>query len=183
MDSQLYELNNQSALGQKLRIAREQKKYSQREVARALNLSPHIIDAIEREDYMSLPEPVYVKGYIRNYAELLNIADDIMISSVHFTDLHPEIKSYENIPSVRVWKVNLAKYFHQSFNIVTLLILGVIIFVAWHERHHDNQIDQSDLLFKHLAVQVVPFQKKSENIVPDVNNAELLKQIQPWKSP
>jgi len=183
MDSQNYELNFQSAIGQKLKNAREKKNLSQREVARALNLTSKVIDALEREDYLSLPGPVFVKGYIRSYAEFVNLAESSITLHVNVIKAHSEIKPEQQLSQIKLWLIYLVKLIQQSFNYIALILFGVIIFIAWHERHHDIQKNQSDLLFKNLAAQTIPFQKKSEQIVPDVKNSELLKQIQPWKSP
>jgi cytoskeletal protein RodZ len=183
MDSQNYELNFQSAIGQKLKNAREKKNFSQREVANALNLTTKVIDALEREDYLSLPGSVFVKGYIRSYAQFLNLVEPSITSQINFIKVHSHIKPYQKISQAKLWTTYWIKMIHQSFNYIALILFGVVIFIAWHERHHDIQKNQSDLLFKNLAAQMIPFQKKSEEIAPDINNSELLKQIQPWKSP
>jgi len=41
--------------------------------AEELHLSTHIIKALEREDFAHLPEPPYVRGYLRGYSKLADI--------------------------------------------------------------------------------------------------------------
>jgi len=50
-------------------------------VAQILHLSSHQIEAIEANDFNSLPEPTYVRGYLRSYCQLLNIAPDSVLKS------------------------------------------------------------------------------------------------------
>jgi cytoskeleton protein RodZ len=50
-------------------------------VAQILHLSRHQIEAIEANDYESLPEPTYVRGYLRSYCQLLNVSSDSVIDS------------------------------------------------------------------------------------------------------
>lgn len=43
------------------------------QAAEELHLSPHIIKALEQEDFAHLPEPPYVRGYLRGYSKLADI--------------------------------------------------------------------------------------------------------------
>ena len=64
--------------GQRLRAAREQLGLTERQVAERLHLSTTYVKALEADDYERLPEAAFVKGYLRNYARLLELpADDI----------------------------------------------------------------------------------------------------------
>jgi len=67
------------ALGRELFGAREQRGMSIEDVARALNLSPRHISALESDDYESLSGPTYIRGYLRGYAQLLDLDADALI--------------------------------------------------------------------------------------------------------
>ncbi len=43
------------------------------QAAEELHLSAHIVKALEREDFAHLPEPPYVRGYLRGYSKLADI--------------------------------------------------------------------------------------------------------------
>jgi cytoskeleton protein RodZ len=58
--------------GRMLAEARVAKGLSLAEVAAQLKLSPSQVTALEADDYGSLPGPVFVRGFIRNYARLLD---------------------------------------------------------------------------------------------------------------
>lgn len=60
-------------LGEILREARIQKRLSPEEVARSLLLKKEVIKALEEGDWANLPEAAYVRGFIKNYADLLGL--------------------------------------------------------------------------------------------------------------
>lgn len=57
--------------GKQLARLREQRGYSQEFVAGKLHLRVRVIDLLETDNYELLPEPVFIKGYMRAYAKLL----------------------------------------------------------------------------------------------------------------
>jgi len=62
-------------IGQLLREAREKRGVTFEEVSNALFIRKRVVGAIEAGDWKSLPHPVYVKGYVTQYATFLEIAD------------------------------------------------------------------------------------------------------------
>ncbi len=66
--------------GATLAAAREAKGLTRNEVAERLKLSPRQIEALEAEDWAALPDPVFVRGFVRNYARLLDLDAETLIS-------------------------------------------------------------------------------------------------------
>lgn len=65
--------------GRQLRTAREAANVSLAFIAQRLRLKEHVLAAIEADDYKATPNPVFVRGYLRAYARLLNVpADEIV---------------------------------------------------------------------------------------------------------
>lgn len=62
--------------GQRLRKARELRGLLPEQVARELNLPVRFVQAIESDDYHGLPEPAFVRGYMRRYAQLVKLSPD-----------------------------------------------------------------------------------------------------------
>lgn len=62
--------------GQRLRKARELRGMSIEQVARELALSPRYVVAMESDVYKNLPEPAFVRGYMRRYAQLVKLSPD-----------------------------------------------------------------------------------------------------------
>ncbi len=62
-----------ASVGAYLRDLREEKGTTVDEVANQIFIRPALVAAIETGDWESLPEPVFVQGFIRRYAEYLGL--------------------------------------------------------------------------------------------------------------
>lgn len=69
--------------GAKLSAARKEQGLSLGDVARQLKLSVRQIEALERDDYDAFPSRVFVRGFLRNYAKLLQLDLEACIGQVH----------------------------------------------------------------------------------------------------
>ena len=65
--------NKISSVGSVLSAARQRQGLSIADVARQLKLGVRQIEALEADDYKNLPRITFVRGFIRNYAKLLQI--------------------------------------------------------------------------------------------------------------
>lgn len=72
--------SNAQRPGERLRQARLLKHRELKEIATELNISERLLTAIEADDYKSLPEPAFIRGYLRGYGRLLGIDSDVLIS-------------------------------------------------------------------------------------------------------
>lgn len=70
--------NKAADLGILLRAKREQKQLSIGEVSERLKLPARQIEALEQGDYNSLPEPVFVRGFLRSYGRFLNLEESTL---------------------------------------------------------------------------------------------------------
>ena len=68
-------------LGKQLQQARESQDISIEEVSNRLRLSPRQIKALESDDFTALPEPMITRGFIRNYARLLEIDPEPLLEA------------------------------------------------------------------------------------------------------
>lgn len=64
---------------------RRRQSLSVTDVARQLKLSPRQVEALERDDYAALPGPVFVRGFMRNYARMLGVDAEPLVRSVEAT--------------------------------------------------------------------------------------------------
>lgn len=62
--------------GQRLKKARELRGLSLEQVTSELRLSQRIVAGMEADDYSALPEPAFVRGYMRRYAQLVKLSPD-----------------------------------------------------------------------------------------------------------
>ena len=75
------EVQLQESVGQRLRAAREALNLPRAEAAAALHLGESVIEALEQNDRERLPDPVFVQGYLRKYARLLNVSEDPILNA------------------------------------------------------------------------------------------------------
>ncbi len=66
--------------GRQLREAREARKLSPQQVASQLRMQVRIIEALESDDYSSLPGSTFVQGYLRSYSRLLGLPEESVVA-------------------------------------------------------------------------------------------------------
>ena len=115
-------------IGKIFQQAREQIKMTTAEVASKLNLDVRYIEAIEANDFSSIPGRSYVYGYIRTYAKLLKLPEkDIMASYQLDTSddakLLPEYLGQKKLFSGKT-KSNFVM-------VLILLVISSLLFLTW----------------------------------------------------
>lgn len=80
MDSDVLTENQQVSAGALLRMAREKKGLGLEEVVSKLKLSRRQIEALESDNFAELPGATFVRGFVRNYARVLEIDPDPILS-------------------------------------------------------------------------------------------------------
>jgi cytoskeleton protein RodZ len=66
--------------GARLQAAREAAGLSLEQVAQQLKLAPRQVRALEEEDFAQLPGRTFARGFVRNYARLLNLDGDDLLA-------------------------------------------------------------------------------------------------------
>jgi cytoskeleton protein RodZ len=67
--------------GERLRAARTAAGLTLQGVADDLHLGVELLEALERDDYSRLPSRVFVRGYLRNYARLVDLPADAILAA------------------------------------------------------------------------------------------------------
>ena len=78
-------LADAGGVGQQLRSAREARNITLAEAAQSLKLAPRQVAAIESEDWASLPGNTMIRGFVRNYARVLNLDADALMRALDAT--------------------------------------------------------------------------------------------------
>ena len=60
-------------IGNKLKAAREKRKLSRADVAKAVRISTQYVEAIENNEFHKLIAPIYAKGFIKLYAQCVQL--------------------------------------------------------------------------------------------------------------
>ena len=68
------------ALGAQLKEARIRRHLTMQEVAKATRMKSQMIDDIEKEDFSRIAAPIYGKGFIKLYAELVGLDPNPLIN-------------------------------------------------------------------------------------------------------
>ncbi|MFP5408608.1 MAG: helix-turn-helix domain-containing protein [Gammaproteobacteria bacterium] len=72
--------NDQLSVGQTLRAAREAQGMSLDDAAAHLRLMHRQIEAMEADEFASLGQSVFARGFVRNYARLLGLAPETLLA-------------------------------------------------------------------------------------------------------
>lgn len=78
-NSEAGELQGEKCLGSLLRATREERTVDLDEVAKATMVRRQYLEALENEEWNSLPSPVFVKGFLRSYAEFLGLDKELVL--------------------------------------------------------------------------------------------------------
>lgn len=113
--------NGLSSIGRTLRDAREAQGMTVEDAAGRLRLMHRQIEAMETDDFESLGQPVFARGFVRNYARLLGLAPDALLTRMEGAPSEPTAVSHAEPPLQRSWLTSPW---------LILLLLGLLVVVA-----------------------------------------------------
>ena len=106
--------------GAQLAAIREQHGYSAEYVASKLHLRVCMIERLEADDYQDMPEPVFIKGYLRAYANLVGVKPAPFLAS--FNRFHASTK---RVQERALWQTRRQTHQVGAFAVI------VVVAVAW----------------------------------------------------
>ena len=122
--------------GARLKAARETAGLSLDQAAQQLKLAPRQVKALEDEDFAHLPGRTFTRGFVRNYARLLNLAAEdllaLMPDASHAPALNaPTLQStgtmIAELPSRENGKPGLARW------LIPLVLVACVVAAAGYE--------------------------------------------------
>lgn len=161
--------------GRQLRAAREAKGWSLEDVAGQLKLARRQVEALEHEAFDELPSNLFIRGFVRNYARLLQIDAAPLIE--YLAGVLPQDPVHESAAAVNV-EVNQTfpdmRSSHagsSSSKILIVALIGVFIGVAavyWYLQ----QPSTPDVALPELSVpEVLPASAASAVVVNEIASA------------
>ncbi|MGQ3891045.1 helix-turn-helix domain-containing protein [Legionella sp. CNM-4043-24] len=129
--------------GAQLARVREKKGFTQEYVAVKLHLRVRIIELLEADDYLNLPEPVFIKGYLRAYAKLLGVNPEpyLQVFNNHY--------ALEKKPEKALWQSRRESHTGERLIrwITGLVAVSAIVVVSfWWQKNKDTQpADSTDI--------------------------------------
>ena len=171
---------NQAAqeLGALLKAKRTEKNIAIGEVAERLKFSAKQIESLESGDYKGLPEPIFVKGFIKTYGRFLGLDTDQVTSLLNEVfpsqvSAAPATTATENQTSLNFQDQKKSKSFPKWLPLVVVAALVVGAVYLWQSKSTEQNRQQEkstlevgDVAQPQLAtdnVQVVPMKASATN--------------------
>ncbi|HYN76379.1 MAG TPA: RodZ family helix-turn-helix domain-containing protein [Lamprocystis sp. (in: g-proteobacteria)] len=87
--------------GRRLRVLRQSRGLEVARVAAQLHLRVPMVEALEQDRYQDLPGPVFIAGYLRNYARLLGLDPEPLLAAYRQANPAPEPAALRFMPPPR----------------------------------------------------------------------------------
>ncbi|HSF10626.1 MAG TPA: RodZ domain-containing protein [Nitrospirales bacterium] len=172
--------NAMETLGGLFRQTRERQRLSLEQIASRTRIQQHHLQALEEEDFASLPAKVFVKGFVRSYARSLGLDEDnaiqlFLTSSSNFYDRTQEEQQHIQVTLQAAHR----KRFNWNFVVILFLAIGGILFYLLPEQQEPlpptpesetplpiNETKKEALLEPLPPIEVSPDSVSSEAPVP-----------------
>lgn len=138
--------------GEVLREARRARDLSMKYIANQLRLSIDIVDALENDDYKNLPVAAFVQGYIRNYAALLGLNADPLITQ--YTLRKEEETTFKAKKKRKLKKGKSSKNHVLPVRIFSYVISLGLIIAAMALIYNSKPKEDEDILLADETIQV-----------------------------
>jgi len=127
------------SLGAHLKRVREEKKLTVEDIATSLNMKKDVIEAIEADTILDILPPAYARGFIRNYAELLDLDRHAIIE--RFDMLYRKDTPRVFVRDVGPLKPAERRQRHGKGMMAYLflvLIIAAVVAAVWYQLHQMN---------------------------------------------
>lgn len=115
-----------SAVGERLRKAREAAGYSLADVSTRSRIPVRVLETLESGDWAAIGAPVFVRGHVRAYARVLGLTlDDQALPSPLSTSQIPSLVSHSHVPRYRHVAENLGR------RIVYIVLTAALVVPVW----------------------------------------------------
>jgi cytoskeleton protein RodZ len=159
-------LNAVNGFGQLLRAERLKRKLSVNEVARRLRLSVQQVNAIEEEDYSKLPSGTFLRGFIRNYGNLLQLDTSALLrlvaQSAPVTTQQGFVKPVSTIPFISSKRVSGRR------SIWGVTVATILAFLGYGLYQASDWDQESVMIMKESANGLLDFQTENGQVTMEL---------------
>lgn len=129
VDKQKEESPGLKGPGSHLREAREARNLTVMQVAAQLRMQVRVIEAIENDDYNSLPSSgsTFIRGYLRSYSRLLGLNEESILALMQSGGT----KEPSLVGSIYDGKDEVSSSDFSIRMVSTLILIGVVVGVGW----------------------------------------------------
>lgn len=143
-------------VGELLKKAREESGKDLKEISEILKIRYDYLRAIEEGDFKQLPEEVYIKGYIREYAELLHINPETALSAYVQQTSPPQDDKGE--PATDMTSDHKKSTITYILVPLVLVVFGLILLFIFHSPKKEHKLSQPPM--------------NTENVMPSSGSTE-----------
>jgi len=120
-------------LGEKMKRARNEKRITLSEISKNTKIQMEYLESLESGDYKTLPADVYVRGFIKSFAEYVGINDEYLIKSFNKEkSIQKNIQGNEK-KELKSKSVNLSRFYFNpklmSIIFISLFFLGLFFYL------------------------------------------------------
>lgn len=116
-----------ASIGEQLRQAREAQGLSVSDIEKATHIRHTFVEALEEDRFQDLPDPAYVRGFIRNYARVVGLDPEPLVASFAQTAGSRSLQVPEMLDEPLVGHTH-----HGARSAVIGIVIGLLIIaVAW----------------------------------------------------
>jgi cytoskeleton protein RodZ len=116
-----------AAFGENLRREREMRGVTLEEISAATKISVRFLQAIEREDFETLPGGVFTRSFIRTYARYLGLDEERVMAEYHLAGQPP---ADVDLPPLAASRLPAQRSGTQT-TLLALLVAGVMLSAAY----------------------------------------------------
>ncbi len=119
------------AIGQKLKEARTQKSVTLEDVHAKIKIHPRVLQLLEEEKFDKLPSPLFVKSFLKSYAEFLELNPEEIVGAYEKQNGRKEPEQQLFIESAA--QQNKSMRFNRDYVLVPLFLaaVGVLLFIGY----------------------------------------------------
>lgn len=115
-------------LGDTLRAQREKKGITLEQAASDTRIREKFLKALEDNDYQTLPGAVYTKGFLRNYAEYLELPSEELVVQFHQERDLPDVpRSFKPLSPI----ARRSLIFTPAVLVPVVVLAGIVLFVSY----------------------------------------------------
>lgn len=165
--------SSQASVGQILRDARAAQGIALDDAAARLRLMHRQIEAMEADDFESLGQPVFARGFVRNYARLLGLAPEVLLARMQGAPAEPAAVSPADQPVSHSWLTS-PWLMLSLLGLVAAVAVPVVLYLWLNSGVEDGSADRGPVVAQTQAARVAapaPVAESAEAVPPVVEAA------------
>lgn len=127
-------------IGARLKSAREALKISEKDAAAHLRLHVKLIELMENEDFDQGPPPIFLRGYLRQYARMLNFSDKEIDQAIEELGMNAVTSSAPSAIMYTPASTNTMDQYVRWVSYIVILVIVVLV-IFWWVSHKPDSID------------------------------------------